>query len=264
MQAVLVPPPRSLAPFELASLLGLTLLELAASRLLGIRPYNTSSMQALALLVLLQSWYAGAVRILLRGVGPGPDLTEWEGRPFWPDALFGPGPQDHEDVYEAEVAQEAPGPPEPGGAYKRVAAALLRYEIFPPTLVVGVVRQTPLQVGDTVGICYHGPLGIDLFFAARVIGRLQERDAAGRWQCGFTYRTLVGHPELGEETFAVTKDEKTGSVRVSLRSWSRPGTVLARAGAMVVRRLQVHASLAALRHLEGIARGDPAPTPSPR
>ena len=45
----------------------------------------------------------------------------------------------------------------------------------------------------------------------------------GVWHTGFKYRTLTGHPELGEETFSVEKDLATGSVVAALRSWSRAG-----------------------------------------
>ena len=97
---------------------------------------------------------------------------------------------------------------------------------------------------------------VRLFFAARVVD-VFDAASDGWWRSGFTYRTLVGHPELGEETFAVEKEVATGRVRVALRSWSRPGTWLARAFAPVVRRLQVGASERALEYLAtvGAARG---------
>ena len=44
----------------------------------------------------------------------------------------------------------------------------------------------------------------------------------------------------------------TGRMRVALRSWSRPGTCLARAFSPVVRWAQVRASDAALNHLADI------------
>jgi len=94
-------------------------------------------------------------------------------------------------------------------------------------------------MGDTIGILYRSRL----FFAARVIART---DAS------FTYRTLAGHPELGEETFAVRK-EASGAVVVSLRSWSRPGILATRACSRLTRIVQVSASLGALDHLQGIA-----------
>lgn len=183
-------------------------------------------------------------------------LDDWEPQPFTPGTENGPGPGDRRDSYGREVAQEKPGEPEPGGAHQRIAASIMRYEIFPPWMITGVLRRTPVAVGDTVGILFHAPAGTQLFFAARAIEVFDGLASGGEvWRTGFTYRTLLGHPELGEETFAVEKNLATGAVTASLRSWSRPGTLLARAFAPVVRMLQVRASYAALDHLASIASG---------
>jgi uncharacterized protein (UPF0548 family) len=188
--------------------------------------------------------------------GSTPKLDKWEQRPFAKDVELGPRPEDHRDLYERIVATELPGPPDTSGAHLKLAAAILRYEIFPPAIVKGLLRRVPVQKGDTVGILYQAAGLVQLFFAARVIdvfdGQLAEATGAV-WRTGFTYRTLDGHPELGEETFAVEKNLVTGAVRVFLSSWSRPGTALARTFAPVVRKLQVHASHAALDHLGALA-----------
>ena len=81
--------------------------------------------------------------------------------------------------------------------------------------------------------------------------------AGDTWRTGFTYRTLCGHPEYGEETFSVEKDLTTGVVRVALRSWSRPGTLLARMFPPWVRSLQMKAGPAAVAHLRRLARAQP-------
>src|SRR5205807_7251921 len=83
--------------------------------------------------------------------------------------------------------------------------------------------------------------------------------AGGVWRAGFTFRTLRGHPELGEETFYVEKDAASGAVRVGLRSWSRPGLWLTRLMSPYTRWVQVRACHAALDHLEQTAlRGSEA------
>lgn len=198
------------------------------------------------------------MKILFRGFGASSHLDDWEKRPFAPGTAEGPTPRDHRDHYQRVVATEKPGDPEPGGPHQRIAAAIFRYEIFPQKLVSGVLRRAPIQRGDTVGILYHTPVLSKLFFAARVIDCFDARHDEGNvslWRSGFTYRTLDGHPELGEETFSVEKNRESGAVQVSLRSWSRPGTRLARTFSPIVRKLQVHASYAALDHLQSIARG---------
>jgi Domain of unknown function (DUF1990) len=189
--------------------------------------------------------------------GRAPDLARWEATALWPGIQDGSGWGDNRDQYEREVGRESPGPPLEDGPHRRAAAAILRYEVFPPRLVSSVLRRVPVEPGDTVGICYHG-FGLDLFFAARVTARFDHAEG-GWWRTGFTYRTLVGHPELGEETFSAEKELISGSVRVALRAWSRPGTALARAFAPIVRRLQLHASVRALDHLERCALGESSP-----
>jgi hypothetical protein len=180
-------------------------------------------------------------------IGGAPRLERWDERPFHSMERRA---RDRADVYERWVVDEPPGPP--GDRFRAIAASIRRYSIFPPSLVAGVVRR-PVEVGDTVGVHYRGLPVVTLFFAARVI-EVFDGAADGWWRAGFTYRTLVGHPELGEETFAVEKEVATGRVRVALRSWSRPGTWLARLFSPVVRRLQVHASERALEHLAAISR----------
>jgi uncharacterized protein (UPF0548 family) len=210
----------------------------------------------------LLAWHLRRLRgtelqIVVPALGGAPDLESWEKRPFWPGVENGPGEGDRRDAYEREVGVEGPWAPEPGGVHRRAAEAILRYDIFPPRLVRPALRREPVRVGDTVGIRYHLAPGIELFFAARVVSCFDE-EVGGVWRTGFTYRTLVGHPEYGEETFSAEKDLATGRVIVALRSWSRPGTVLARMFAPWVRRQQVRASHAALAHL---ARRAEAPRP---
>jgi uncharacterized protein (UPF0548 family) len=204
----------------------------------------------------LLAWHLTRLRgtelqIIVPALGGSPDLAAWENRPVWPGIENGPAKGGRQDAYEGEVGVEAPGVPEPDGAHRRAAAAILCYDIFPPSLVRPVLRREPVQVGDTVGICYHQAPGIDLFFAARVVAHFDE-EKGGVWRTGFTYQTLVGHPEFGEETFSVEKDLATGRVIVALRSWSRPGTVLALLFPTWVRRQQVRASRAALEHQKTI------------
>ncbi|HEV7557965.1 MAG TPA: DUF1990 family protein [Kofleriaceae bacterium] len=180
-----------------------------------------------------------------------PHLDRWDNRAFSATVA---GPTDRHDTYERDVADEPPGEPISRGPQRRVGAAILRYSIFPPEIVEAILRR-PIEVGDTVGVHYRRFRVVRLFFAARVTEVFDGPDGEW-WRTGFTYRTLVGHPELGEETFSSEKQLATGRVRVALRSWSRPGTWLARWFAPIVRRMQVGASLHALDHLESIAKAD--------
>ncbi len=91
----------------------------------------------------------------------------------------------------------------------------------------------------------------------RQVQRPPERfdgEEGGVWRTGFSFRTVAGHPMLGEETFCVEKDLGTGTVTVVLQSWSRPGSWLTRRGLWVLRWVQTRASRAALDHLQRLAR----------
>ena len=199
------------------------------------------------------------MQFLWRCFGQQPQLDTLDALPFSPGVERGPRPGDRRDSYERVVAQEAPGEPEADGPYRRLARAVRAYEIFPPRLVSGVLHRAPVEAGDTYGICYHFLPGVDLFFGGRVTDSFDGPAAGGVWRAGFTFRTLRGHPELGEETFFVEKDAASGAVRVGLRSWSRPGLWLTRLAAPYARCVQVRACHAALDHLERTAKGAAAP-----
>ena len=67
---------------------------------------------------------------------------------------------------------------------------------------------------------------------------------------GFSYATLPGHPERGEESFDVALDGH-GQVRFCVAAVSRPAGPLARIGAPVGRALQRQVSV---RYLRSLAR----------
>jgi len=201
------------------------------------------------------------MQILWRCFGQRPRLESLDALPFSAGVADGPRPGDRRDAYERVVAREAPGEPQRGGPYRRLARAVRAYEIFPPRLVSGVLRRAPVEPGDTYGICYHFLPGLALFFGGRVTASFDGPDG-GVWRAGFTFRTLTGHPELGEETFYVEKDAATGEVRAGLRSWSRPGLWLTRLVSPYGRRVQVRACYAALDQLERTAKGAAADPPA--
>jgi uncharacterized protein (UPF0548 family) len=186
-------------------------------------------------------------------LGQKPALDGWLGRDVAAGAADGPSEGVWHDAYERLVGREATGPPLDNGPHRKVAAALFRYDIFPPAKVTPVLEREPLEEGSTVGICYHLLPLVDLFFACRVIEKFDRAIDDNIWRTGFMYRTLDGHPELGEEAFCVEKDMKRGDITVALRSWSRPGNAYTRTVPWLARRLQVAASWAALDHLERVA-----------
>ncbi len=91
-----------------------------------------------------------------------------------------------------------------------------------------------------------GPLS--LVAPCRVVYRIEQPDARG-----FAYGTLPGHPERGEEAFVVHL-EPGGDVRLSIKAFSRPATVLARAGGPVTRKVQAVFTDRYVRALRRISR----------
>lgn len=201
----------------------------------------------------LLAWNALGVQLRWAGRRPALDeLVAWEALEPAPEAAGGPLPGAHLDEHVAVIGREPPGPPLEDGPHRRAAAAILAYDVFPRALLRTLVRRTPVQAGDTVGALYRLVPGLELRFASRVVD-VFDRQEGELWRTGFTYRTLPGHPELGEETFAVEKHLPSGEVEVSLRAWSLPGAPPVRALAPLARLVQWRAGRRALRHLRAHA-----------
>ncbi len=181
-----------------------------------------------------------------------PPLSEWQGRPFSATVVDGPRAADYRDTHERVIATEPPGEPLLDGPHRRVAARILSYDIFPPSVGRSALARSPVEVGDTVGLRYRLWLGHEIFFASRVI-ELFDEPRGEVWRSGFTYRTLAGHPMLGEETVSVEKNRTSGEVLVALRAWSRPGGPLTKLAKPIARRWQLRAGRAALDHLQSLA-----------
>jgi len=75
-----------------------------------------------------------------------------------------------------------------------------------------------------------GPIGVDA--PCVVVGVVAEPT-----EQGFTYRTLPGHPEEGDEHFRVSLGQD-GTVRGTVSALSRPSSRLARAGGAITTTLQ--------------------------
>lgn len=94
-----------------------------------------------------------------------------------------------------------------------------------------VLAASPQQVGDIVAMSAPLPVGwIDA--ACRVVRLVDQPDRAG-----FAYGTLADHPERGEESFTVERDDD-GTVTFEIIAVSRPRHPLARLAPPVARILQ--------------------------
>jgi uncharacterized protein (UPF0548 family) len=93
----------------------------------------------------------------------------------------------------------------------------------------------------------RGPLRLTI--PCRVVYTVDEADRRG-----FAYGTLPGHPEQGEEAFLIGRTG-TGDVRIQIRAFSRPVSLLARAGGPLSRRVQEYATDRYVTALRGLAQG---------
>lgn len=107
-----------------------------------------------------------------------------------------------------------------------------------------VVPDTPVAL-DGVHDVVIGWRGHGLRAPVRVVEVFRSDQ-----RIGFTYATMPGHPENGEETFVVER-RADGGVEFVVRAHSRPGTWWVRLGSPVARLAQ---DVATRRYLAAAAR----------
>lgn len=183
-------------------------------------------------------------------------LSRWESRSVHPRSQQGPTARAHHDRHHRIVAVEPAGPPQPQGAFERVAESILHYRIFPLQVGTPVLADSVCK-GATVGLRYRLLPGLHLFFASRVVDVFEHRSEE-LWRSGFTYQTLVGHPEVGEETFWVEKNLASGAVEAGLQAWSELNFAWLRPLEPLCRWLQLSAGRSALDYLEQVANASAA------
>lgn len=119
--------------------------------------------------------------------------------------------------------------------FAAACAAVGRWRPFDLGWVDLVPAEAPLAVGAVVAtrtrVC-----GLWWLNACRVVA-LEDGAADGRRRFGFTYATLEGHVERGEERFRIELDGD-GAVWYELTAVSRPAHWLTRLAYPWVRRLQ--------------------------
>lgn len=185
--------------------------------------------------------------------GQKPQLSAWSWRSIHPLAARDDVPEPFHDQLEVTLGMEPPGEPSADGPFARLEQSVLAYRVFGPDIGEPVTERTPVQVGDTVGLTYRVFGGIvRVFFASRVVDVFHREPVDGGWRSGFVYRTLEGHPELGEEVFEVRKDAN-GAVSFRLEAWSRPNLWYVKLFTLWVRSVQKAAGRSAAANLAQVA-----------
>ena len=181
-----------------------------------------------------------------------PDLARWSYRSVHPLAPRGQVPDPFHDRLEVTLAMERPGEPEPDGAFARLEQSVLAYRVFGRDIGEPVLQRVPVQPGDTIGLTYRFFGIVRLFFASRVAEVFVREPVDGGWRSGFTYQTLEGHPELGEEIFEIRKDER-GAVTFRIEAWSRPNLWYVKLFTPWARTIQKAAAQSAAGNLSQVA-----------
>lgn len=99
-----------------------------------------------------------------------------------------------------------------------VAAVLMTWQMHRRAGVRPVGDVAPAAPGQDVVFRFAGQA-----IPCRVVSVVDEPDRRG-----FTYGTLPGHPECGEERFDLQRDPVSGVVTASITAFSRPATRIAR------------------------------------
>lgn len=112
--------------------------------------------------------------------------------------------------------------------------AVQQWRMFPEAWTVIVPREAPLVVGQVVAVLARA-FGVWWLNACRIVSVTDDVEPVRRF--GFTYATLPGHVELGEELFLIEWDRE-GRVWYQIRAVSRPRYWLARLAYPLTRWLQ--------------------------
>ncbi len=97
----------------------------------------------------------------------------------------------------------------------------------------GLVLDADGPLASGTNLAFSAPLPLGFVDATcRIVAVVDEPD-----RFGFAYGTLSVHPEQGEESFLVVRDE-TGNVRLDVEGVSRPERAFIRALSPIANRLQ--------------------------
>lgn len=133
----------------------------------------------------------------------------------------------HVDSGAAVIGQEAPGPPEHGGAWEIACRLVGQYEFADARILRGVYRPGGPLLGRNM-LLEGRFFGLRFYVGVRVTGVIdEERDTGGRKErvWGWCYQTLEGHLEQGRLSYEVIKNLGTGQVTFRVAGYSRPAPI---------------------------------------
>lgn len=136
--------------------------------------------------------------------------------------------------------------------WQAARAAIDGWAVFPLSMV-RLVRLSDVVEPGTVVAVLATAAGIRTANPARILTKHDETGPVRRY--GFTYGTLPGHVEAGEEEFGVEWDTATNAVTYRLKAVSRPNHLLVWLGYPLARAMQarfrVLSGESVLAHVQG-------------
>jgi uncharacterized protein (UPF0548 family) len=129
-------------------------------------------------------------------------------------------------------------------SYESAADAVMRYEIFPPSVLSHQVNTDDRRVCKEAIITqwFHLPL-FKLKAYVRVIDVRKDDEVTS-----MTYVTTTGHPECGVAHFEVRRT--VDGAEFTIETWSKPGSPLTKIGRPFVRWMQKRSTRQALERFQ--------------
>ncbi|MBM80531.1 MAG: hypothetical protein CMJ78_08050 [Planctomycetaceae bacterium] len=135
------------------------------------------------------------------------------------------------DVFQLELGQGEV-------AFAAASQAIREWRMFPAEMVEIFPPQPIIEVGSQVLVLYQLlPNRFCTINPARIIDVI-DQEIGDRQQFGFTYGTLPGHMERGQETFLVEWNRETNVVTYRIDVFSRPAQWIVWLGYPYARRQQ--------------------------
>ncbi len=128
-------------------------------------------------------------------------------------------------------------------AFARARAAIHDWTVHRGAGLV-LEADGPIAIGTNIAFSAPLPIGF-VDGTCRIVAVVDTPE-----RFGFAYGTLAVHPERGEESFVVARDE-SGTIRFNVEGVSRPNQTIARLLPWVANRLQ---DAAVHRYLEAMTR----------
>ena len=120
--------------------------------------------------------------------------------------------------------------------FNKAVEALRSWKMFDLGWVSVCRPDAGIEVGTTIAVLARH-FGFWSLHPARIIFLIDDDDGQMR-KSGFAYGALEGHGEQGEETFIIEWRHADDGVWYDLRSFSKPGRLLAKLGYPLTRMLQ--------------------------